>query len=85
MTGQEKEIYLGTLYFSPSGNKESIQKKYQALAEDISNFQTRGYVILQGDFNARTSNCQDTIEYDEMFIELEGDLCKKSQSSKLRR
>ena len=77
VTGQDKEIYLGTLYFSPSGNKESVQKKYQALAEDISNFQTRGYVILQGDFNARTNNCQDTIEYDEVFIELEGDLCKK--------
>ena len=45
VTGLDREIYLGTLYFSPSGNKESAQKKYQALAEDISTFQPKGYVI----------------------------------------
>ena len=79
LTGLDRELFLGTLYFSPSGKKECAQKKYQALAEDISKFQPKGYIILQGDFNAHTNNCQDYIEIDENSEELDGESSPNSQ------
>ena len=72
LTGLDREVFLGTLYFSPSGNKDCVQKKYQALAEDISKFQPKGHIVLQGDFNAHTKNCPDFIENDENSEELGG-------------
>ena len=64
--GLNKDIYIGTVYLSPSGNKESILEKYHSLTEDISYFQGKGYIILQGDFNAHTKNNVDFIEYDDV-------------------
>ena len=66
--GTDNDIYIGTAYLSPTGNKESVLEKYNALAEDISYFQAKGYIILQGDFNAHTKNQADFIECDE-FVE----------------
>ena len=60
-----KDIFIGTVYFSPTGNKENVLDKYHALTEDISYFQDKGYIILQGDFNAHTNKTPDFIEYDE--------------------
>ena len=60
-----KDIFIGTVYLSPTGNKENVLDKYHALTEDISYFQDKGYIILQGDFNAHTNKKQDFIEYDE--------------------
>ena len=73
LTNLDREIYLGTLYHTPSGKKEDIRTKYIKLAEDISSFQQNSYVILQGDFNAHTNTCNDFIEYDEIIEDLESD------------
>ena len=67
-TGLGKDIYLGTLYFTPSGNKESVQKIYQSLEENILCFQRKGLIILQGDFNAHTNSVPDYTESDN-FVE----------------
>ena len=69
---KNQDIYLGTVYHSPSGNKENVLNKYKSLTEDISFFQSKGYVILQGDFNARTNNLPDFIINDN-FIEVTGE------------
>ena len=63
--GWNKDIYIGTVYLSPTGNKENVLDKYHALTEDISHFQGKGYIILQGDFNAHSNNNDDFIEFDE--------------------
>ena len=44
------DVYLGTIYYSPRGNKENISKQFQALSEEIQFFQRKGKIILQGDF-----------------------------------
>ena len=64
-TGGSKDIHVGTIYHSPSGNKEKTQKTYHELIEDISFFQGKGLVILQGDFNAITNQQPDFIVNEE--------------------
>ena len=56
-----KDIFLGTVYFSPSGTKEHISKQYRELSEEIAKFQHKGEVIIQGDFNARTGREKDFV------------------------
>ena len=63
--GLPYDIYLGTIYHSPSGNKNETQKTYQELTDDVSLFQGKGLVILQGDFNAITKQETDFITNDE--------------------
>ena len=46
------DIYLGTIYLSPTGNKENIFKKIQTLRNEILQFQEKGKIIIQGDLNA---------------------------------
>ena len=48
--GLPHDIYLGTVYHSPSGNKAETQKIYHDLTDDVSFFQNKGLVLLQGDF-----------------------------------
>ena len=69
-----RDIYLGTLYLSPTGTKEHISKQFSDLASDIAKFQQKGEVIIQGDLNARTGREKDFVnlhnvegykEYDE--------------------
>ena len=62
----ENDLYLGTLYHSPSGNSDSISTKYESLNDDIFFFQGKGTIILQGDFNARTNNSPDYIENENL-------------------
>ena len=59
--GGNEDTYLATCYFPPNGNKETNVKKFEKLATEISQFQKKGNVILQGDFNARTNKREDTI------------------------
>ena len=60
------DIYIGTLYISPHQGKLAESKKIQNLAEDVVRFKRQGgNIILQGDFNARTSNDKDFIQPDK--------------------
>ena len=60
------DIYIGTSYISPHKGKLAESKKLQNLAEDIVRFKRQGgNIILQGDFNARTSNDIDFIQPDK--------------------
>ena len=66
--GGSEDTYLGTCYIPPNGNKESTAKSFEKLGEEVAKFQSRGRVILQGDFNARINMENDTIvpdKYDE--------------------
>ena len=64
--------YLGTSYISPHKGIQSESEKIKNLAEDIINLKRKGGdIILQGDFNARTSN--DCIEPDKYDIKIEKD------------
>ena len=58
--------YIGTSYISPHKGKLAESKKIQNLADDIVRFKREGgNIILQGDFNARTSNEKDFIQPDK--------------------
>ena len=59
------DVYLGTVYYSLAGKKESISNKFQTLSDEILFFQRKGRVILQGDFNAHTGTKEDTISADK--------------------
>ena len=59
--GLPHDIYLGTIYHSPSGNKTKTQNIYHDLTDDVSFFQNKGVVLLQGDFNAITNQQPDVI------------------------
>ena len=56
-----RDIFLGTLYFSPTGTKDHISKQFSDLASDIAKFQQKGEVIIQGDLNARTGRENDFV------------------------
>ena len=65
-SGLTNDIYIGTAYISPQKGKQIESSKIQNLAEDIIGFKNQGgEVIIQGDLNARTSNCKDFIEPDK--------------------
>ena len=61
LTGLQEDVYLGTIYHSPSSNKQETQNNYHELTNDILFFQDKGLVILQGDFNAITNEEPDFI------------------------
>ena len=59
----DKDIFLGTVYFSPEKMEKQSNTNYiDELDEDLLYFSQRGDVILQGDFNARTGHLQETID-----------------------
>ena len=63
--GGEKDLYLGTIYFSPRGNREMISKIFENLSAEITYFERKGYVILQGDLNAHVRNESDVLIQDK--------------------
>ena len=60
----QKDIYLGTVYLSPSnferGNSVDLINRVEML-----HFSQRGDIVVQGDFNARTGDMQETISDDD--------------------
>ena len=70
LLGEERDIYLGSIYLSPTGNKESTAKIFEIMGKEIEHFQTKGNIILQGDFNAHTNNKDDIITADKFDQEL---------------
>ena len=65
------DIYLGTIYFSPTGNKENMSQKFQTLSDEILQFQEKGEIILQGDLNAHTGIKEDTIQSNKFDQDVE--------------
>lgn len=60
------DIYLGTIYFSPLKGEISKCEKISTLTDEIISFNRKGGdIILQGDFNARTSNKGDCVKSDK--------------------
>ena len=69
---QKQDIYIGTVYLPPHKNNNDSSKKILELFEEIMAFQKKGEVIVQGDFNARTSVISDTIAQDRFDTILMG-------------
>ena len=63
-SGEENDIYIGTYYISPLKGKEGIDKS-EKLWEEVLFFQKSGYVMINGDFNAKTGNEDDFITPDK--------------------
>ena len=60
------DLFIGTVYVSGENNTKSIGEKIKKLSADIETIKaTRGDIIIQGDFNARTANTKDFVEYDK--------------------
>ena len=79
VSGELKDIYLGTCYISPpkkgikKGNDNRSEDKHGSVEkffEEAEKFSKKGEVILQGDINARIGNQPDFLvkdKYDEVF------------------
>ena len=64
LSGEENDIFIGTYYIIPfRGNDDTV--KSERLREDVLCFQNRGNVIINWDFNAKTSNEDDFITPDK--------------------
>ena len=69
LTGEEKDIYIGTCYLNPA-RKDKNPQHIINLTENILSLKNKGHVIINGDLNARTGGLDDTIspdKYDEVF------------------
>ena len=62
---ENKDIFIGTCYISPTQNKNS-QGSLDTFFEEAKQFSEKGHVILQGDFNARTAHVPDFIKKDKL-------------------
>ncbi len=63
-----RDIFVGTVYFSPDGYENKSSKDYITnLEKEVHFYKNKGEVIIQGDFNARTENSQETIECSKCF------------------
>ena len=70
LIGTKKDIYLGTCYLSPAQEKSNVASKVTRITEEITSFQSKGHVIINGDLNAWTGVADDTIQpdkYDDNF------------------
>ena len=80
----DHDIYVGTHYVSPTS---AAADKTAKLVESVSAFQAKGYVLINGDFNARTGNQNDTISQDkfdtDFDIEIEGNNSKRNSQDKI--
>ena len=64
LSGEERDIYIGTCYLNPSKGKES-ERKIAKLTENIISLQRKGEVMINGDLNAKTGTLDDTISPDK--------------------
>ena len=63
-----QDVYLCNVYIPPSCSK--LRKKddfdfFETLEQGIISFQTQGKVLLTGDFNSRSSNFTDLLDFDK--------------------
>ena len=71
------------MYLTPYKNNNDNSKKIFELFEEVLEFQKKGEVIIQGDFNARTSVDSDTVtvdKYDDDFMIPVDNLAQNIQS-----
>ena len=67
--GLLNDIHLGTVYFSPERYENKKDKDYiNELEEEVNCYKLKGDVLLVGDFNARTGNLQDTVNFVSTLI-----------------
>ena len=85
MTKAGFDVYVGTHYMSPS---KTTNNKTLKLIEDINLFQSKGIVIINGDFNARTGTENDIISPDkfdnDLGIEIETFRYKRNSQDVVR-
>ncbi len=60
--GIKEDLYIGLVYFSPANSTYS--KKLECSPFDIEKYNSKGQILLMGDFNARTSNTSDLVATD---------------------
>ena len=64
MTGEKRDIYVGTTYLKPSSGKET-SNGFLKLTENITSLKNKGHTIINGDLNAKSGNLDDTIPPDK--------------------
>ena len=63
-----KTYLLVLFYLSPESYEKEMKSSYMDdLEKEIFRFSCKGKVIIQGDFNARCANLQDTVEPSKIF------------------
>ena len=62
----QKDIYLGTVYLSPSNfERSNSEDLIGELEVEMLRFSQKGDIVVQGDFNARSGDMQETISDDD--------------------
>jgi exonuclease III len=84
----QNDLYLCAVYIPPSDSTIYKQTKVQPFVElemKVSEFKEKGDVILMGDFNARTVNSPDYIEFDSIkHIDVADDLYSQDTNTSIR-
>ena len=63
----DRDVYIGTHYVSPMA---AVADKTAKLMDSIASFQSKGAVLINGNFNARIGSQNDTVSPDKFDIEL---------------
>ena len=59
-----KDVYLCLGYVAPQGSSVHAEKLWHTIEEEAAAFAKKGWIILTGDFNARTGNERDYVAND---------------------
>ena len=80
----QKDIYLGTVYLSlPDYERNSSEDFIGELEEEMFLFSQKGNIIVQGDYNARTGEIQETVlDDDNAFVNVPEDYENDEQCSR---
>jgi len=71
LLGLSKDLFICSVYISPSTSKThkfAENHVIEILEEEISKYNTEGFILLGGDFNSRLGNLNDFVE-DDTFHE----------------
>ena len=70
--GNPNDIYLGSVYLSEENGSQSILEKINKISEDVEIIKSKGGdILLQGDFNARTSTDKDFVNPDKFDFDVD--------------
>ena len=65
---EPEDTFIGTFYLSPESYEKQMKSNYMDdLEKEIFRVSCKCKVIIQGDFNARCANLQDTVEPSKIF------------------
>ena len=62
--GYTNDTYICGLYIPPHNSSHFNSDIFDQLQTDVTNYATKGFILLLGDFNARTGNYTDTVSKD---------------------